>query len=193
MNCTVLVIGAEVRRIRSSQNYVLLLTVEQERKLFTCIHSVSADRDSRDAHLRSRTEKFGDPLQARSSTLKRLQRPRAVMGDTTTGIVSGWRVTRHRKHGIQAWAMMELGSETSTPHSVPVLVDEEPLGDMDEEKWSEAVNGTIAALAQAFALRSVWPIRVGYHGKYVPDVPPDADEPGVAAEGGGQLQAITAW
>lgn len=216
------VIGAEVRAIRNSSSYSFLMLVEgEDEKTYTRIHSVSEDREALLDGLTARADTFGVMLRTPAGSLKKFKRGRNTPGYETTGIVRGWMVDRHERFGIQAWASMEIETKWG-PSNVPVLIDEQPLkmivdfangavgvvtnesGDevetqepLDlEEAWGLLVQDTVLNLSEKFPLRGVWPIKVGYHGKY--ELAPTArenasDEPAMDVAGGSQLPEVTAW
>lgn len=198
MDCSVLVTGGEVRAIRGSSSYSLLLLVQHAEGVYTRIHSVSEDRAELEAYLHERRDKFGQEMATPLGSLKPLRWSRTTIGSTTTGVVRGWMVDFSAKFGIQAFVSMEIDTQWG-PSNVPVLVDELPLSYLDtfegenaEERVRNCVRVAIEDMSEVYPLKGVWPVKVGYHGKYVVSLP-IADVADVASGGGSQLPEITAW
>jgi hypothetical protein len=182
---------------------------------------VGTDREALLEGLAARANTFGVMLRTPVGSLKKFKRGRNTPGYETTGIVRGWMVDRHERFGVQAWASMEIETKWG-PSNVQVLVDEQPLQvivdfaneavgvvtdengnevaaeePLDlEEAWGLIVQETVLNLSEKFPLRGVWPIKVGYHGKYelAPAAREDAsDEPAMDVAGGSELPEVTAW
>jgi hypothetical protein len=203
MMVSVMVLGAEVRAIRGSEAYSLLLLVDggEGIGISTRIHSVNEDRDALQAYLSERSKKFGEVMLTPSHSLKRLQRRRFKPEDACNGVVRGWHMNFSPKFGVQAFVAMEIATQWG-PSNVPVLVDELEMsaldifeGETEEERRRACTRETIETLAEVYPLRSVYPLRVGYHGQHVLDLPPTADSAvsDVAGGGGSQLPEITSW
>jgi hypothetical protein len=201
MMVSVMVLGAEVRAIRGSEAYSLLLLVKPgEGIVSTRIHSVNENQDALERYLSERSKKFGEVMMTPSHSLKRLQRRRFKAGETCNGIARGWHLNFSPKFGVQAFVSMEIETQWG-PSNVPVLVDELVSaldlfeGETEEERRRACTRETIETLAEVYPLRSVYPLRVGYHGQHVLDLPPTADSAvsDVAGGGGSQLPEITSW
>jgi|SaaInlStandDraft_6_1057023.scaffolds.fasta_scaffold00043_16 hypothetical protein len=209
---SVLVVGAEVRAIRNTGEHMLALVVEDRSgKLHTCIHS-TGELGALQGALTEKAQdptKFGSCMVAEYYRRKALHRHhRQTAGDETTGICRGWRVTYHKKHGIQLWAAAEITDKFGSS-VVPALVQEireeniegvlqDLIGEEipEDGRWGILVRELIGNLSEVLPLGSVWPLKVGYHGKYVvndqsPSESPD--EPTLVGAGGSQLPEISTW
>ena len=191
-----MICGYDIRPVRGSELHLLVGHVLDLETLTvsTAIRMADHDPDNLERWVKDRQSKFGSYVN-QAPTGKRINWK--MSGAETTAKVRGHSVTVDARFGVRAWAWMEMMGDRGQVVNVPVLIGEEkpedmqPEGDQSiNEMIQYAVHATMEHLMDLYPLRSIWPVRRAWHGRYEPDlIPPAADEPTLDSGGGEELRA----
>lgn len=189
-----IICGYDIRPVRGSELHLLVGHVLDLETLTVSTAIRMADRDSSNLEnwVKDRQSKFGSEIAVEAG--KRINWK--LSGSETTGKVRGHSVTVDARFGVRAWVWMEMNGDRGAPVNVPVLIAEEKPEDVEIEDESvneviqNLVGGTMEYLMDTYPLRSIWPVRREWHGRYIPDlVPPAADEPALDSGSSEELRA----
>jgi hypothetical protein len=185
--------GYDIRPVRGSSLHLLvghILDLETL-SVSTAIRMADHDPDNLESWVKGRQSKFGSHVNQAPAAGKRINWK--LSGAEAAGKVRGHSVTVDARFGVRAWVWMEMNGDRGAPVNVPVLIGEQrpEAVEVNDEAINEVIRdligGTMEYVMGAYPLRSIWPVKRAWHGRYEPDLA--ADEPALDSGSGEELRA----
>lgn len=180
-----MIAGYEIRKVRGTREFALVLHVLKLGGSFTCLRLVSEDPAELVRYVNDRSEKFGDDYYGgdlRKTVLN-------MRGAELSGLVAGHSVSIDEWNGVRGFVWVDVHDTKNNNINVPVVAYhvkyhkmEFRPGEDTLEAYREYIKLTMALLRENFPLRSALSMRDGDDG-YEPS------EPSVDTDGSGELQA----
>lgn len=181
-----IVSGYEIRKIRGTREFALVLHVLKLGGSFTTLRLVSEDPAELVRYVNDRADKFGDDYYGgdlRKTVLN-------MRGAELSGLVAGHSVSIDEWNGVRGFVWADVRGTKGGNINVPVVAYRVKYHEMEFrpgedtlEVYREYTKLTMALLMENFPLRSVLTMRDGDDGYELPG------EPSVDTDGSGELQA----
>jgi hypothetical protein len=189
-----IICGYDIRPVRGSSLHLLvghILNLETL-TVSTAIRMADHNPETLERWVKDRQSKFGSYVNQPPAG-KRINWK--LPGAETTAKVRGHSVTADARFGVRAWVWMEMRGDRGQVN-VPVLIGEEKpeAVHLEDETVNEVIRdligGTMEHLMDLYPLRSIWPVKRAWHGRYIPDlIPPAADESALDSGSSQELRA----
>jgi hypothetical protein len=185
---TMIVSGYEIRKIRGTREFALVLHVLKMEGSFTTLRLVSEDPAELVRYVNDRSDKFGDDFHG-GDLRKCVTNMRGV---DSQGLVAGHSVAIDEWNGVRGFVWVDVRGTKGGNINVPVIGCHVKYHEMEFRPgedtlavYREYTKLTMALIVKLFPLRSVLTMRDGDDG-YEPELP---GEPSVDTDGSGELQA----